>query len=200
MRTFAAVLATLVLSACSTVGLGGAGGGRMELWRQAHHAFSIDSFRVAEALFQRLATEHPRTYEGHEARFYLGVLNLEPRNQVDFAAAIQNLSAYLAEDTTGEHRGYHHREGETLLTFARLLNTPCGRRVPSILCPPPPLDTGVVVTRPAPGQPEPPQPTGAISAAEAARLRRTIADQAATITQLQNELQRIRNTLAPRPD
>jgi hypothetical protein len=195
MRTFAVLLAALVLPACATVGLGGSGEGRTELWRQAHDAFARDSVRVAEALFQRLAAEHPRTHEGHEARFYLGMLNLDPRGRLDLPSAVRNLETYLAEDSLQGMRGYHLREAESLFRFAVELQRPCGQRSPALPC-----DTAAtppVVTRTVPGAPEPP-PAGTVSAAEAARLRRTIAEQNAQIQQLQNELQRIRNTLAPR--
>lgn len=195
MRTFAVLLAALVLPACATVGGGGSGEGRMQLWRQAHDAFARDSVRVAEALFQRLAAEHPRTHEGHESRFYLGMLNLDPRGRLDLPSAVRNLETYLAEDSLHRMRGWHVREAESLFRFAVELQRPCGQRSAALPCDT--AATPTVITRTVPGTPEPPAP-GTVSAAEAARLRRTIAEQAAQIQQLQNELQRIRNTLAPR--
>ena len=196
MRRFVGYFLLLFLSACGTLGLGRGGGGsdRMRLWEQAHAAFSADSFRVAEALFQRLAMEHPRTFEGHEARFYLGVLNLEPRNRVELAAAIEHLNIYLTEDSLRNLGGYHDREGESLRQLARELLRPCAQRAGGDLaCPVAPVDT---VTRTVPGAPA--EPVGGASAAEVARLRREIAARDQQIRELREELQRIRNTLGPR--
>lgn len=194
MRVFAGVVAVLVLSACATLGIGGNGGNRRELWEQAHDAMSRDSFRVAEALFQRLSSEHPRTHEGHEAHFYLGVLNLEPRSRVDLRAAEGHLRAYLAEDPEHELGGYHEREAESLLQFTRLMLVPCEQRNPPVSCLPP-----VTRVESRPSEPAPAQPAAAgITAAEAARLRQRIAAQQDSIAELKAELQRIRNTLAPR--
>ena len=192
MRAFAVLFAALLLPACATLGGGrSGGGGRAELWNQAHDAFARDSFRLAEERFQRLATEFPQTHEGHEASFYLGVLALEPRNRVDVQTALRHLGTYLAADSLRRPGGWHVREGETLQRFARLLATPCAQRVPAIFC-----ETTVAVdtvTRPAPSSSD-----GGAGAAEAARLRRVVADRDARIRELEAELQRIRNTLAPR--
>jgi len=192
MRSLAVLFAVLLLPACATLGGGRSGGGdRARLWDQAHDAFARDSFRLAEERFQRLATEFPRTHEGHEASFYLGVLAMEPRGRVDFQAATRHLSAYLAADSLRRPSGWHVREAETLHRMARLLSTPCGQRVPAIFC-----ETAVVVdtvTRTAPSSSD-----GGAAAAEAARLRRVVEARDARIRELEAELQRIRNTLAPR--
>jgi hypothetical protein len=190
MKVLAGVVAVLLLAGCATLGIGGSGG-RRELWLQAHVAMARDSFRVAEALFQRLAREHPRTHEGHEARFYLGVLNLEPRGGVDLRAADEHLRSYLSEAPRHRLGGYHYREAESLLQFTRLMLTPCEQRSPPIGC--------VTITRveTRPGEPAP-APTPAGNPAEVARLRQQVADRDARIRELENELQRIRNTLAPR--
>jgi hypothetical protein len=195
MRSFALLFAVLLLPACATLGGGRSGGGnRAELWDQAHDAFSRDSFRLAEERFRRLAAEFPQTHEGHEASFYLGVLAMEPRGRVDFQAAVRHLGAYLAADSLRRPNGWHVREAETLHRMARVLTTPCGQRVPAIFC-----ETAVVVDTVVTRATQPSSDGGA-SAAEAARLRRVVAERDSRIRELEAELQRIRNTLAPRPD
>jgi hypothetical protein len=164
----------------------------MRLWEQAHAAYAQDSFRVAAAAFQRLANEHPRTTEGHESRFYLGVLSLEPRSSVDLTLARQQLQTYLAEDTLQTPRGYHAREAGSLLRLVTELQRPCETRVGGVAC-----EQRVVtrtVTEPATGG----NGENPAAAAEAARLRREVAERDQTIKDLREELQRIRNTLAPR--
>ena len=194
MRAFAVLLAALLLPACATLGVGRQGGeSRARLWEQAHDAFSRDSFRVAEERFTRLAAEFPQTHEGHEASFYLGVLSLEPRWRVDFQTALRHFNAYLAADSARSPSGWHGREGESLQRLVRVLSTPCGQRVPAILCDAP-VATVDTVTRTTPA----PDGAAAASAAEAARLRRVVAERDARIRELEAELQRIRNTLAPR--
>ncbi len=193
MRSLAVLFAVLLLPACATLGGGrSGGGGRAELWDQAHDAFSRDSFRVAEERFQRLAAEFPRTHEGHEASFYLGVLAMEPRGRVDFQAALRHLGAYLAADSLRRPSGWHAREAETLYRMARVLTTPCGQRVPALFCET--LVSVDTVTRTAPSS----DGAAAASAAEAARLRRVVEARETRIRELEAELQRIRNTLAPR--
>lgn len=194
MKRLSLVLCAVLLSACASLrGGGGAGdGARMRLWEQAHDAFSRDSFRVAAAAFQRLASEYPRTHEGHEARFYLGVLALEPRSSVDLQAAEEHLSIYLAEDSLRNLSGYHDREAETVLALVRQLRQPCTVRVGALACDP----QVVTVTRPGEPAPAPASP----SAGEVARLRRQLNERDETIRQLRAELERIRNTLVPRPD
>lgn len=191
MKVLAGVAAVLLFTACATVGIGGSGG-RRELWEQAHEAMSRDSFRVAEALFARLAREFPRTHEGHEARFYLGVLNLEPRGGVDLRAADEHLRAYLSGDPQRRLYGYHHREAESLLQFTRLMLTPCEQRIPPIGC------TTITRVETRPSEPLPAPPQAGNQAEVVARLRQQVADRDARIRELENELQRIRNTLAPR--
>ncbi|HEX5726626.1 MAG TPA: hypothetical protein VFX98_14215 [Longimicrobiaceae bacterium] len=190
MRSVAALCVLLALApGCTTLRgvVGGGDGERMELWEQAHDAYARDSFRVAAAAFQRLAAEFPRTHEGHEARFYLAALSLEPRSGVNLDQADQHLTVYLAEDDARSLRGYHGREGETLLQLVRQLRAPCDQRVPGLGCLVQTVTERDTVTQRAP----------AGDGAEAARLRRELAERDRTIRELRDELQRIRNTLAP---
>jgi hypothetical protein len=192
-----AILFAVLLSACSVLApenLGPGAASRDQLWRQGHAALHADSFRVATAAFQRLAAEHPRDERGREARFYLGTLYLEPANPAwDAAQAAQNLEMYLAADTSGG-RVTRRPEAEMLLMLARQLVLPCEQRTGKLRC-----DPDVIVrTRPA-GSDTVVVRQGSDQSAEVARLRREINERDATIRQLREELQRIRNTLAPRP-
>jgi len=197
MKTASTILLAALLSACAVFApenLGPDAARRDDLWRQGHAAMQRDSFRVAMAAFQRLAAEHPRTDQGREARFYLGTLYLEPANAAyDAGLATQNLEMYLTTDTQGG-RATRRPEAETLLGLSRQLALPCEQRQPPLRCDPQIIaraDTTVVV-RPGGG--------GGDQSAEVARLRREINERDATIRELREELQRIRNTLAPRPD
>ena len=195
MRNACLILAVLLLPACATLrGATPDTGARTRLWEQAHAAYAQDSFRIAVAAFRRLAAEHPRTYEGHEARFYLGMLSLEPRSGVDLTIARQQLQVYLAEDTIPGIRGYHEREAGSLLRLVTELQRPCDTRAGALAC-----DTRVVTrTVETGGGSTPDAGAGAAASAEAARLRREINERDETIRNLREELQRIRNTLAPR--
>ncbi|MBA2571654.1 MAG: hypothetical protein H0V06_01315, partial [Gemmatimonadetes bacterium] len=51
-----------------------------ELWRNAHTAFAQERFADAERGFRRVAAEFPERREGREALFYLGSLQMDPRN------------------------------------------------------------------------------------------------------------------------
>lgn len=166
------------------------------LWRQAHHAMRQDSVRIAIAAFQRLADEHPRTFEGREARFYLGTLYLEPREGTfDPASALRHLEAYVAEDSVrARGRPIRRPEARSFRTLAREATLPCEQRTGALRCDP----SVVVRTRTTPGDTVVVR-TGGGDAAEVARLRAQVAERDATIRQLREELQRIRNTLAPRP-
>ena len=193
MRTVCAIFSVLLLGACATLRGGTPDAGhRARLWEQAHAAYAQDSFRVAAAAFQRLANEHPRTTEGHEARFYLGVLSLEPRSSVDLTLARQQLQMYLADDTAQSLRGYHGREAGSLLRLVTELQRPCETRVAAVACEPRVVTR--TVTEPAVGG----SGDSSAATAEAARLRREVGERDQTIKELRDELQRIRNTLAPR--
>jgi hypothetical protein len=166
----------------------------MRLWEQAFDAYSRDSVRVSQAIFQRLVAEYPRTHAGHEARYYLGVLSLDPRGNLDPRAADEHFRLYLADDSIRSLGGLHRREAQTLQRLAQELRNPCGQRDSGVGC-----DTTVVsrtVTQPAENG-----GAAASAAAELARLRRGYAERGDTIRDLRTELERIRNTLAPRrPD
>ncbi|HEU0012472.1 MAG TPA: hypothetical protein VFQ45_02250 [Longimicrobium sp.] len=200
MRSFALVLAAALLSGCGVFTSGSRApgelpAGREALWRTGHEAMRADSFRVAMAAFQRLATDHPHTGEGREARFFLGALYLDPANTAfDAGLAAQNLEMYVAQDTL-KGRAARRPEAAVLLAMARELGKACAERAGGPLK----CDTEIRTVR-APGEPAPSGGGDNGAAAEAARLRRELAERDATIRQLREELQRIRNTLAPRPD
>jgi hypothetical protein len=196
MKTACTLFLAVLLSGCAVFApenLGPDAARRDDLWRQGHAAMQRDSFRVAMAAFQRLAAEHPRSDYGREARFYLGTLYLEPANaSYDAGLAAQNLEMYLTGDTSGG-RTTRRPEAETLLALSRQLALPCEQRTGSLRCDPQVVarsDTTVVV-RPGGGSDQ---------SAEVARLRRELNERDATIRELREELQRIRNTLAPRPE
>lgn len=184
-----------LLAACATLGIGGGGGpredagARQRLWNQAFDAYSRDSVRVAKAMFQRLTNEHPRTREGHDARYFMALLSLDPRAGADPRQAEENLRIYLADDSVQSLRGGYRREAQSLLGLARELRNPCGSRAAGLGC-----DTTVVSrTVTVPGE-----PTAGPNAAEVARWRRLYSERGDTIRDLRAELERIRNTLAPR--
>lgn len=191
MKTAFTLLLAALLSACATGGRGSDPGApsRDQLWRQGHQAMREDSSRIALAAFQRLASEHPRTREGIEARFYLGMLYLDPRS-FDAARATEHLDLYLASDTMGG-QPTRRPEAVRLLALSRELAGPCERRSGALRCEP------AAVPRRTEGE------TVVVrdgdQSAEIARLRRELAERDATIRELREELQRIRNTLAPRP-
>lgn len=182
-----------LLAACATLGGGRAAGSggdataRRQLWEQAFDAYSRDSVRVSQAIFQRLVADHPRTHEGHEARYYLGVLSLDPRGNLDPRAADEHFRMYLADDSIRALGGLHRREATTLRGLALELRNPCAQRAAGIGC-----DT-TTVTRPAA-----PAPADA-TAAEVRGLQRQLDQARSRNRELQAELERIRNTLAPRP-
>lgn len=192
MRLPTVLAAALLAAGCATASAANAPG-RDALWRQAHHAMREDSVGIAIASFQRLAEAHPTSREGKEARFYLGALFLEPATATfDPQRALQHLEAYVATDSVERgSRPIRRPEARTLRMLAREATLPCDERTGALRC-----DPGVVVrTRVVEGD------TVVVrsgDAAEVARLRRVVGERDATIRSLREELQRIRNTLAPR--
>ena len=192
MKTPRILLLLPLLAACATLGGRGRGEGndaeRTRLWEQAFDAYSRDSVRVSQAIFQRLAADYPRTHAGHEARYYLGVLSLDPRGNLDPRSAVDHFALYLANDSIRELNGLHRREAQTLRGLALELRSPCAQRATGVGC-----DT-TVVTRAVPGEAPP-----ASSAEVVTRLQRQLRESERRNQALQAELERIRNTLAPRP-
>jgi hypothetical protein len=190
MRLSIVLLAALTTGCASAAVI--ASPGRDALWRQAHHAMRSDSVAVALAAFQRLAEEHPTTMEGHEASYFLGALRLEPGLPTfDPERAVQHLDRYIAADSAAG-RIPRRPEARTLRTLAHQASLPCERRTGAFRC-----DPAVVVRTRVTGGDTVVVASG--DAAEIARLRSQVAARDATIRQLREELQRIRDTLAPRP-
>jgi hypothetical protein len=103
--------------------------------------------------------------------------------------ADEHFRVYLADDSIRALGGIHRREAQTLQRLAQELRDPCGQRESGVGC-----DTTTVTrTVTVPGESAP------ASAAEVTRLRRLVETRDARIRELQAELERIRNTLAPRP-
>lgn len=195
MRPFAAAFLLLLASACATVPFS-SGDDRGRLWRQGHEAFYAKDFPAATAAFQRLASEHPRAGEGREARYYLGMLTLDPANPAfDVRAASEHLGIYLSLDSVAPGVLRHRPEAGSLLAFAQELQRVCPDPAGKLRCGGTPPT--VIVERPPAGAPPTPAPTA--EAAEIARLRRELNQRDETIRQLREELQRIRNTLSPPP-
>jgi len=165
----------------------------LALWNEAHAALQAQQFARADSLFTRLSTEYAESREGREARFYRGVIALDPRNpRWNPKPAETELERYVASDSLpgGVQR---LPEAETLLELAKQLNLPSAERVPGLKS-----ETRTVVT---------PGPTRVITragetqaaAAEAERLRARLAERDEEVRRLREELDRIRKTLTPRP-
>ncbi|HEX2095375.1 MAG TPA: hypothetical protein VHG28_23465 [Longimicrobiaceae bacterium] len=165
------------------------------MWERAHLALAIENFRTADSVFSQLATRFPQSHEGREALFYLGAMRIDPRNPGwSSQAAAEYLRRYLAHPGNGDAPEIQRRaEATTFLELANQLNLPADERVPALQ----PTDTVVISGRR--GVPR------VITSAEAARelqgeverLRREVAERDETIRRQREELNRIRNTLAP---
>jgi hypothetical protein len=178
-----------------------------ELWRNAHTAFAQERFADAERGFRRVAAEFPERREGREALFYLGSLQMDPRNakwEPDSAAV--SLRRYLERDSVAAPHTLRRPEALVLLEIANQLNLPPDQRVPELQ-----PRTRVVTRAPTPGraptQAAPP-PLRVAPAAEAAaeieRLRRQLGEREKVIAarddeirRLREEIERIRKTLVP---
>lgn len=155
---------------------------RRALWDEAHAYFATGDFSRADSVFTLMAERYPETNEGRESLFYLGTLQLDPRNpEWDPEAAQERLEQYMAAD--GEESRIHRRpEGGTLLRLANQLNLPMEQRIEALQVKP---QTRVVVrAEVAEG-----------ATAEVERLRGELNTREAEIRQLREELDRIRRTL-----
>src|SRR5690606_3418697 len=126
---------------------------------------------------------YPDTNEGRESLFYLGALNLDPRNpEWDPVPAEAHLQRYLATDSLN---GPIHRrpEGETLFQLARQLNIPMEERISGLQVEPQ-VRTVVIRAEEAQG-----------AAQDNQRLRRELTASQDSVRTLREELDRIRKTL-----
>jgi TolA-binding protein len=187
------VVIPVALVACAHVPGGRApdAAARVDLWREAHMAMFMENFARADSLFARLATEYPATEEAREAIFYIGSLNLDPRNQNwNSERAETALRRYLQQDTVGNVIN-RRPEATILLELARQLNLPPGERFAA-------LQPEIV----EPVQPPPRRvsPTDQLRdlQRENEQLRRELSQRDEQIRQQREELDRIRRALAPR--
>lgn len=184
-------LLALVVTACATLAPGSRGREGRQLWTEAHLALRAENFRAADSAFNRLATDHAGTEEGREALFFMGEMRMDPRNPGwNSLRAADYLRRYLA--LADSARGEIHREPEarTFLELANQLNLPPDQRVAA-------LQPGTVErTVPGPVRIVPGEQAAELNA-EVLRLRRELADRDETIRRQREELNRIRNTLAP---
>ena len=189
-RTFAIFLAA-ALSGCGVLHHGSSPQpARLRLWNQAQTAFYADSFRVSMVRFQALADSFPRSVEGREAHFFLGVMYLDPRNPAfDPRAADEQLGTYLAPDTALHVTPFRRTEAMSMQRMAQEFRKPCEDRVAPLRC-----ETRTVRTA---GR-DAPRNVNGTSSAEVDRLQAAVADRDAQIQRLRDELDRIRNTLVPR--
>lgn len=187
----------LFLAACATLAPGSGGREGKRLWTEAHLALRAENFRAADSLFTRLATDHPRTEEGHEALFFLGEMRMDPRNPGwNSRLAAEYLRRYLARGDSSPRAEIHRQpEANTFLELANQLNLPAGQRIGALQ-----PGTTVEVRQPA-AQPVPqrvvPSEEAAALRTEIERLRAQVAERDETIQRQRDELNRIRNTLAP---
>ena len=189
MKRFGWILTFLVASGCASAGARAerqAAEARLELWRQAQEAVAAGQFGRADTLYGTLIREHPSSQQGREALFYLGAVRLDPRNPNWSSALAQtSLELYLAPDSTGEVSA-RRPEARTLFELARQLNLPPENRVSGLQTEPRVVERRVVV----------PARESASLQAEVTRLREQIATKDATIKRQEEELDRIRRTLA----
>lgn len=190
-RAIVALLIPVLFGGCASMGLfeGGGGSSRADLWRTANDALAAADFERAEAVFTQLTERYPDTLEGRESLFYLGAIRLDPRNpEWDPEPAETRLTEYLASSGEGNReRLYRHLEANTLRELARQLNLPPDSRVPGLQPEVRTVEERVVV----------PAQQSRELATEVERLRAEVAEKDARIEQQQQELERIRRTLAP---
>lgn len=187
-----ALLLALLLPACATLAPGSRGREVKRLWTEAHLALRAENFRTADSAFSRLATQHASTEQGREAVFFLGEMRMDPRNPAwNSRRAADYLRRYLAlADPAGRVEIHRRPEATTFLELANQLNLPPEQRVAQ-------LQPGTVERAvPGPVRIVPGEQAAELSA-EVQRLRRELADRDETIRRQREELNRIRNTLAP---
>jgi TolA-binding protein len=163
----------------------------LDLWRSAHDALAAQQFGRADTLFARLVRDYGASETGRESLFYLGAIRLDPRNpswNSDLAEAA--LHQYLAMDTVGVALIHRRPEAGTLYELARQLNMPGEDRVPGL------QPETKVVTRVVPQRVVVPAKQVSTLQAEIDRLRDQVATRDAKIKQQEDELDRIRKTLA----
>ena len=189
-----APLVVLLLSACATIGLGSEGRERDDLWSVAHLALQAERFAAADSAFSRLATMHPGTEEGRESLFFLGAMHLDPRNPGwSSGEAAEYLRRYLAlADSAREVQIHRRPEAVTILQLANQLNMPAEQRIGALQ----PQTQTERVAVPGPVRVVPGEQAREL-AAEVERLQRQVAERDETIKKQREELNRIRNTLAP---
>lgn len=189
MKRIGSLCILVALSACATLGQGSdRERTRTQLWADAHDALQALQFGRADTLFTRLSREFADTETGRESLFFVGAIRVDPRNPGwDPARADTTLSAYLALESAAAAQIGRRPEAETLLEIARQLNLPPQERVPQLQ-----PETRFVTRAPRVA------PAGQVTAlnAEVARLRDQVAARDATIRRQEEELERIRRTLA----
>lgn len=190
MKAFGWISAFLLLTSCATFGRQDREAEeRLQIWGEAHNALVAGQFSRADSLFARLASQYGTTVTGRESLFYLGALRLDPRNpDWNSARSEEALVQYLAYDTVAGGVIHRRPEGETLFQLAHQLNLPIGDRVP-----------GLAETVEVRVESPPRVVQGSLATtltAERNRLRTQVAEKDAEIRRLQEELDRIRRTLA----
>lgn len=188
-------LLALFLAACASLAPGSRGGEGKRLWTQAHLALRAENFRAADSLFTRLATAYPATEEGREALFFLGEMRMDPRNPGwNSRSAADYLRRYLARgDSAGRVEIHRRPEASTFLELANQLNLPAGQRIGALQ---PGTTVQIREAAPVPQRVVPSEEAAELRA-EIERLRGELAGRDETIRRQRDELNRIRNTLAP---
>ncbi|HEX2189405.1 MAG TPA: hypothetical protein VHG51_10930 [Longimicrobiaceae bacterium] len=187
-----AVLLALAVTACATLAPGSRDRAGKELWNQAHLALRAENFRVADSAFNRLVTDFAGTEEGREAIFFMGEIRMDPRNPGwNSLRAADYLRRYLAlADSSRRVEIHREAEARTFLELANQLNLPPDQRIGA-------LQPGTErVQIPGPVRIVPGEQAAELNA-EVQRLRGELNARDETIRRQREELNRIRNTLAP---
>lgn len=182
MRRF--LLLGLVLTGCAHLQASNSDQSeRTALWTDAHQAFVALDFPRAEAAFERLVNAHRESVEGRESLFYLGAIQIDPRNPDWSSEEAQDwLERYLSLSDDGGPRLYRYPEARTLLGIAQQLNLPAEARVEP-LRPEERVDT---IAQPI-----------IVPADQSRQLTEEIERLRAELAERNQELERIRRTLTP---